>query len=400
MLRPTTPTRQLVRAANGDLWAALRGVVHHRSVRVAMRWVRGHAGHTFNDRADALARAGHDVPPSAFGHALAASDAPIRLSHRGSPVPGDPRRFLACMADELHLAELRARSDLPSPTRDAWPSVHWRAVARALHADDGPRGRLASRAANAALRFRLRAMCGTLPHAVGLHALGKAESPDCSCGAADTLQHWLDCPESTAPLAAARAELADHLVATSCTSALVARLWAADLCTFRAAACLVTTDDVAWYTTHVVDQLAARMHGTSSAARIVARAFHHASLLLQRVWEGHSSRLAIAAGRTDPRFEDDNARRARLAHETATRAARRPGLPGAVGAGRDETRRTDTQGLPGRRPGRCLVCLVPLSRHREPECAAYRAAHDRVAHVLRGAPPSLAPGFAHAAPLT
>jgi len=41
---------------NQDLWLALEGAVEGRTVD--WRWVKGHAGHPENERADALARAG------------------------------------------------------------------------------------------------------------------------------------------------------------------------------------------------------------------------------------------------------------------------------------------------------------------------------------------------------
>ncbi len=89
--------------------------------------------------------------------------------------------------------------------------MHWRAVARALHADDSPRGRLATRASNAALRIRLRFLCGVMPRGVGLHVLGKASGLTYSCSALHDKDHWLTCPDSEAPMEAARDQLTDQI---------------------------------------------------------------------------------------------------------------------------------------------------------------------------------------------
>ncbi len=43
-------------AQNADLWQALDGLVAGH--RVQWRWVKGHAGHPENERADALANRG------------------------------------------------------------------------------------------------------------------------------------------------------------------------------------------------------------------------------------------------------------------------------------------------------------------------------------------------------
>ena len=43
---------------NVDLWQQLDHLVTHQGHRIDWRWVKGHAGHEFNERADALARQG------------------------------------------------------------------------------------------------------------------------------------------------------------------------------------------------------------------------------------------------------------------------------------------------------------------------------------------------------
>jgi hypothetical protein len=186
---------------------------------------------------------------------------------------------------------------------------------------------------------------------------------------------------------AARDHLTNHLLATACKSQALAQQWSASLMSARAAACLVTDDDVTWYKEHVVEQRAARRDGQASAARVVSRAVHHASLLLQRVWSERATRLAALSGQPDRRNESEANRSTRLARERAARLA-------AATAGPELNLQQRA------RPGRCPECLLPLMAHRQLECAAYLDAHARLARVLRGDPVSLTPGLAHAAPLS
>lgn len=44
--------------ANPDLWALYRMLLHHRKSPITFQWVRGHAGHDLNERADELAGLG------------------------------------------------------------------------------------------------------------------------------------------------------------------------------------------------------------------------------------------------------------------------------------------------------------------------------------------------------
>jgi ribonuclease HI len=375
-----------VRAANADLWAAIRHVAGSRGLRLSMRWVRGHAGIAANERADALARQALGTAPSSIKALLAKSDLPCRLQFDGAGVPGDPRRFMACLADELHIGVLAVRSSIPAPIATEWNSIHWRAAARALHAGDGPRGRLASRATSSAFRFRIRVLCGVLPSGVGLHSLGKAASPDCICGQPDAIDHWLVCSGNRLALAAATAALANHLHARQCSSRPVAAAWARSMVHLRAAACLVTTADIEWYKLNIAGPGLARRRGTGangdarvpgtrpSAARMVALAHHQASLLLQGAWSQHAARLADA--RPPPL-------------RPAASVADQPQGPEPATA----TTASD------QRRGRCLRCLVPHRRHVATTCTAMAAALDRTALVLGGYPLTNAAGFAHAAPL-
>ncbi|MBI2305139.1 MAG: cyclic pyranopterin monophosphate synthase MoaC [Chloroflexi bacterium] len=78
-----TMTRGWKRRANLDLWQKLDGVVAHRSVR--WQWIKGHAGHPENERADALANemAG---PPSGQREGNGQSQGEVSpLSHQGVP---------------------------------------------------------------------------------------------------------------------------------------------------------------------------------------------------------------------------------------------------------------------------------------------------------------------------
>ena len=60
-----TMTRNWKRNANQDLWAAMDALVRLRRVR--WEWVRGHAGHPQNERADALASGMAGVPRGGSG---------------------------------------------------------------------------------------------------------------------------------------------------------------------------------------------------------------------------------------------------------------------------------------------------------------------------------------------
>lgn len=53
------------RRANRDLWAQLDEVAPPELLRQTLRWVKGHAGHPLNERADALARAAAEQSRSA-----------------------------------------------------------------------------------------------------------------------------------------------------------------------------------------------------------------------------------------------------------------------------------------------------------------------------------------------
>jgi len=44
--------------ANADLWNLYRKLLHHRKSPISFEWVRGHAGHELNERADELAGLG------------------------------------------------------------------------------------------------------------------------------------------------------------------------------------------------------------------------------------------------------------------------------------------------------------------------------------------------------
>jgi hypothetical protein len=399
MLAPAVTPRRIVRAANGDLWTALRAVCNASQLKLAMRWVRGHAGNAFNERADALAREGATTRAISAASAVAASGAPARLSHSGAAVPGDPRRFLSSLAEELRLARLRGRKTLWPSVCEAWPRIHWRASARALHADDGPRGRMATRAANSALSFRLRALCGTLPNGVSLYKMGKIANDRCACGAVDGAEHWLVCGDLAGPLRSAASTLAAQLHATACSSWDVACAWSTRLLTVRAVACLVHEDDIEWYRAHVLARGFSRRHDKVTTARVVARAVHHASLLLEGVWKRRAAQLSAAQGRPDPRTESRADRTARLRVESEARAARATeALTASTRTGTTPPGDPAPDNVP-RAFRRCRTCLSVPSRHSLDDCAALSAAHDRVAAVLRGAPISLCPGLAHAAPL-
>jgi hypothetical protein len=184
--------------------------------------------------------------------------------------------------------------------------------------------------------------------------------------------------------------LAAHLHATACTSHVTAQRWAESLSHYRAAACLVTDKDVTWYRDHVVATRVARRHAGVTAARVIATAFHHASLLLRRVWVAHAAALADYHDRCDHRTEMRAERSARLQLERDQCAARRP-LPQPEAA-------AEPNRLAAR--GRCKTCLSVASDHVAAQCDAHVASLDRVTQVLHGASTSLAPGLAHAAPLS
>ena len=74
-----TMTKGWKRKANTDLWPALDAVVGERTV--TWQWVKGHAGHPMNERADRLAVAAANA---------AAGRAPERIAGGAPDVPGDP----------------------------------------------------------------------------------------------------------------------------------------------------------------------------------------------------------------------------------------------------------------------------------------------------------------------
>jgi ribonuclease HI len=385
MLGGQATPRKLVRVANADLWLGLRQVASMRCFSIVMRWVRGHAGNSNNERADALARLATDVARAEERQAGALVPMAAQLHLARAPVSGDPRRFLVGLADELWLARLAGNRRAPPSIAAALPSVNWRATGYALHSEDGPRGWRVSTAANAATRFRLRVLCGVIPSASSMVRVEKATSDKCTCGEVDDAEHWVACTDSAADKMAAITALARHLHATACTSRAVASEWAHSLMRVATAATLVTEADIEWFKSRVAGPALGRWRRGVTVAKMVASAVHHASLALQGVWRAHALRLA-------------DARAAGLPTDTPPCLVQCHGVSGPGNAAATALPAQAYAAVPPPR-GRCSSCLVVNSKHSPERCLAHAAALDRVAALLCGAPPSLTPGFAHAGSL-
>lgn len=128
--------------ANSDLWALYRTLLQRRKSPPTFEWVRGHAGHAQNERADELAGLGawngdrnayekwqasavyetHTVPPSAELEALRQQVQKLKTFFDGAPtdnrISAPEREFIADMAKSLQKNKF-----VPSPKQTNWVNV-------------------------------------------------------------------------------------------------------------------------------------------------------------------------------------------------------------------------------------------------------------------------------------
>jgi len=92
---------------NGELWQALDEA--NRRHKVTWNWVKGHAGHTENERADELAREG--MAPFKKGSATPATPKPAHLTPSSTGTPAPPASWTNCSRIAPKLSLLRVGTE-------------------------------------------------------------------------------------------------------------------------------------------------------------------------------------------------------------------------------------------------------------------------------------------------